>query len=505
MQNIKSYYNNKPLEVILLVGLIVRLFSVYFSKGFGWIDDQFLIMEIAQSWVDGTDYYNWLPSSPENQGPVKFSFFYTGIIYYLLSFLELIGINGPQTKMYVIRLIHALWSLLVIKFGYQITLVLSNKNNAKTVGWIFALLWLFPFLSVRTLVEFVSVPLVLWALLLVIDKSRNNKLIYWLFAGLLLGIAFNIRLQTALLTAGMGLVFLFEKKFKETIVFSIGVLTAIALIQGIVDYYFWGYPFAQLIEYVTYNMHSAGNYTVGPWYIYIVFILSVLVPPFSILLIAGFFSNWKKIAIIFVPVLLFLIFHSYYPNKQERFVLTILPLIIISGVIGYNAILEKVNSKRWNKISHYFVVFFWTINIIALIPVSLIYSKKARVESMEYLSSYKDLKYFVIEDANRGVLRFPPMYYLDNWVEYDAIMVNENAKHLAKIKKWDKIENQPGFVLFFQPINIDARVDNLMETLPNIVYETTIEPGNADRVLHWLNPINANENIYIYRNTDVIP
>ena len=208
MKSLKLYYQEKPLTVILIAAFIVRMASVIFSKGFGWIDDQFLIVEIAQSWVDGSDNYNWLPDSKDNNGPVKFSFFYTGIIYYILSFLETIGITNPQGKMYFIRFVHAIWSLLIIKFGYQISIILANKKSAKTIGWMLALLWLFPFLSVRTLVEFVSIPLVLWSILIIIDDKRNTKLLYWLVAGILLGLAFNIRLQTALLTGGIGLVIL---------------------------------------------------------------------------------------------------------------------------------------------------------------------------------------------------------------------------------------------------------------------------------------------------------
>lgn len=505
MQNLKKYYKNNPLTVILLAGLLIRLVSVIFAKGFGWIDDQFLIVEIAQSWVDGTDYYRWLPDTPGNNGPVKFSFFYTGIIYYIFSFLEIIGIDEPQSKMYVVRLLHALWSLLIIKFGYKITLILSNKKNANQVGWILAVLWLFPFLSVRNLVEFVSIPLVLWTILLVIDKTKNTKLIYWLLAGMLMGFAFNIRLQTALLAGGMGLVFLFQKKIGKALIFGGGFILIVAIFQGLLDYYFWGYPFAQLAEYVGYNMQSASNYTVGPWYVYILFILGVLVPPFSLALFTGFVVNWKKLAIIFVPVLIFLLFHSYYPNKQERFVITILPLIIISGVIGWNELLLKLNSVKWNKANHIFIIIFWVLNLIALLPISSMYSKKARVESMHYLSAYKQTEYFVIENVNRDVLRFPPMYYLDKWIDYDAIMQKTNIDDLAKSKQWKNPSKQPAFILFFQPKNIDQRVENLKKYLPGLVHETTIEPGTLDRLLHWLNPINANENIFIYRNTAVIP
>ncbi len=35
---------------------------------------------------------------------------------------------------------------------------------------------------------------------------------------------------------------------------------------------------------------------------------------------------------------------------------------------------------------------------------------------------------------------------------------------------------------------------------PEIEFETIIEPGFMDRVMYWLNPINDNQNIFIYRN-----
>jgi len=499
----KKFYTQHPLSSIVIVGFIFRFVAVIFSKGFGWIDDQFLIIEIAQSWVDGTDYYKWLPDTPGNDGPEKFSFFYTGFIFYVLKFLEWTGISDPQSKMYIVRFIHAVWSLLIIVFSYKITLKLSDLKTAKTVGWIMALLWLFPFLSVRNLVEYVSITLVLWALYLIIGE--NKKLTVWFLAGILLGIAFNIRLQTAFLTLGFTLVILFNKKIKETIILSLGFLFTLLIFQGLVDYYFWGYPFAQLIEYVGYNMVSADQYTVGPWYIYLLLLAGILIPPFSLLIFYGFSINWKKLAIIFVPVIIFMAFHSYYPNKQERFVITIIPLIIISGVIGWNNLLEKKQSIKWNKINRIILIFFWIINIIFLLPITVMYSKKARVESMTYLSAYKQIKYFAIEDDARTVVRFPPMYYLNKWVDYDAIMKNVSLKKLSQKRNWKVIDNQPDFVLFYQKENLEHRVEKLKKHLPDLVFETTIEPGNADRVLHWLNPINANENIYIYRNTARIP
>ena len=210
--------------------------------------------------------------------------------------------------------------------------------------------------------------------------------------------------------------------------------------------------------------------------------------------------------IVFLPVFLFFAFHSWYPNKQERFITTIAPFLFISGIIGWNLIVEAALNpqfiKKWIQGSW---VFFWVINMIVLLPVSVMYSKKARVESMAYLSKYDQVDYFIIEDDNKDVLRFPPQFYLNNWAHYEAFMKKDDFKAFAQSKDWKNPKNQPQFVLFFQPNNIDERVERMKTVFPGLVPEITIEPGMMDEILHWLNPINDNQNIYIYRNKALIP
>jgi len=506
VEKIKIYYHNHPLKIILFVGLFFRLLAVIFSKGFGWIDDQFLIIEIAQSWVDGTDYYGWLPDAQGNNQPKAFSFFYVGIHYLLFHFLEFINISDPQAKMYVIRLLHACWSLLIITGGYKIAHKLGGEKSARLTGWLLAILWLFPFLSVRNLVEFVSIPLLIMGVYKIIGNPGKNNILHWIWIGFLFGIAFNIRFQTIIFTGGVGLVLLFQKKWKETLLVATGILITIILFQGLLDYLSWNKPFVQLQGYVYYNINHATEYLSAPWYFYILVIFGLLIPPVSIYLFIGYFKSWKETIIFFIPTLIFLIFHSLFPNKQERFIITIIPFIIISGAIGWNQITSRINAKtvlaKWHKASW---IFFWVINIILLLPVSTMYSKKARVEAMVYLSKYKDLNYFIMEDVNKSVLRPPPLFYLQKWIYYSPVMENENLEKFSKNKKWKNPEKQPGFILFMETDNIDSRHEFMRSVFPEIEFETAIEPGYMDRLLHWLNPINDNQNIYIYRNKAVIP
>ena len=110
-----TFKTYSPLTQLLLLGSFFRLLAVIFSKGFGWHDDHFLIIEASQSWVDHEDYNNWLPSAaaPDRE-PSGHSLFYTGIHYFIFKALTAVGITDPQSKMIFVRLLHAAWSLLVI-------------------------------------------------------------------------------------------------------------------------------------------------------------------------------------------------------------------------------------------------------------------------------------------------------------------------------------------------------------------------------------------------------
>ena len=503
MQILKKYWNEKPLTVILLAAIFFRLIAVIFSKGFGMHDDHFLVIEAAQSWVDGMDYNNWLPGSKGNTGPTGHSFFYVGLHYLLLSFIDFIGINDPQFKMFIVRFLHAVFSLLTVILGYKITAKLYDKNSAKTVGLLLAILWFMPFLSVRNLVEVTCIPFVLYGIWILISYKTNKIIFFSLFAGFVLGLAFSIRYQTIIFTGGVGLALLIQKKWKEAIGLGVGFAISVFLIQGIIDIFIWGYPFAELNEYIRYNVENAYNYNIIAWYSYLLLILGILIPPVSFFLFYGFLRTWKKHFLIFLPTILFLVFHSYFPNKQERFILPIIPFIIILGIIGWNKFVEK--SKFWNrnkKLLKACWIFFWTINLILLPVISTMYSKKARVESMVYLSKYENIKYILLEDTNNDNAKICPRFYLNQWSgEYRVTQQISLKVYPEKI--WTEKNSAPGFVLFFEEKNINNRVNSIKTVLPNIEYEATIEPGFVDNIMHWLNPINANQIIYIYRNTDI--
>ena len=261
MEKIKLLWAEKPLLIIIWLAIIFRFIAVIFAKGFGMHDDHFLVIEVSQSWIDGVNFNHWLPGSDANAQPSGHSFFYTGLSYFLFYLLHLLQINDPQTKMFVVRFIHAAFSLITVYYGYKIVEKIDNKSSAKIVGILLAIYWIMPWLSVRNLVEVVCIPfLILGIWFIVNSEQKKNIMLAYFLSGIFFGLAFSVRFQTLFFTAGVGLALLLLKRWKASVYFLLGLIPCICIIQCSSDYYFWGYPFAELGEYIRYNVENAYNY-----------------------------------------------------------------------------------------------------------------------------------------------------------------------------------------------------------------------------------------------------
>jgi hypothetical protein len=504
--HLTALWEQSPLKLIMWLAIFTRLVAAIFSKGFGMHDDHFLVIEPAQSWVDGFDHDNWLPRNQPEESERAINFFYVGTVYLILSFFKTIGITQPQMAMFFMRLIHGAWSLLIVYYGYRITEKLSNQKSARLAGLLLAVLWFYPFVSVRNLVEIVCIPFLMigvWHLVKFQDEKIPIKNL--LLAGFIMGIGFSVRYQTILFAFGIGLIYLLTRKWREAFGFGLSYLLAIAVFQGGIDLFMWGKPFRAIISYYSYNAEHALEYPVSPWYNYILLILGILIPPVSIYIFIGFFKSWRKYLLIFLPTLLFFAFHSYYPNKQERFILPMLPFIIMLGIIGWHKIAENASFvQKRKKLIRYGWVFFWVLNFILLPIISTTYSKRARTESMVYLSQYENIKRIMLNSYRNYPMVMCPRSYLGQWVT-EYCITGDLPKEELPDYVFNDPDHQPRFILFFEEKNLDERVAEVKEMFPNIVFEKKFHPGLIDRVLHWLNPMNANQTVTIYRNTDFYP
>lgn len=496
MEKITSKFRSNPLISILILAFTVRLIAVTFSQGYLMHDDHFLVIEAAQSWVDGYDYNNWLPKNSKSGNPTGHSMFYVGIHYIFLSVLNILNISDPAVKMFFVRLLHAIYSLLVVFLGYKITKKIDGEKSAIGVGLLLAIFWFFPILSVHNLVEFVCIPPILAGLWYSIKYKETDELNNIFYAGLFFGIAIGLRIQTCFFPIGIGLLLFIEKKWKAGLLLGLSVVFSFFLTQ-IADLFTWGRPFAEITEYISYNLENTVTYGVSPWYKYILLILGILIPPISIVFLLGFLRYSLKFRYILIPSLLFLVFHSLFPNKQERFILPLIPIIIMMGYIFIrdlkNSSLYLSNPKFIKSLKTTFLL----INTLLLLLVSTSYTKKSRAEALRFLSKQSDLESFFVDLSHNDIRIWQPLFYFGKW-KGPYYIFSDSEKEWIREKVFDK-KNPGNYVLLYGEEDLENRLKKFDNIVSDIKYVTKIEPCFMDKTLHYLNPNNRNETVFIYK------
>lgn len=448
----KKYYEQHPLRVILLVGLFFRLIAAIFSRGYAFTDDHFFVIEEAFQWMQSGDFFN-----PNTFNPQRLAH---GTLYTFIHYCFLYLTNGipANLQMFLVRLFHAGYSLLLIKWVFQ-----WIKNNydlklASQSAWLISFFFLFPYLSVRNLVEFVSIPPLFWGMWKLNSTEKQKPIILFL-VGLLFSIAFGLRMQTILVSGTAGLIYLFTQPVRKSLTVFFGFLIGFIIINVGLDYWIWGQPLHELIEYVTYNSNNSHLYPNGPWYQYIPLLIGIGLLPLGPLMFYGYLkslkTNWKWA----VPILIFIVFHSIYPNKQERFIFTILPIYLILGWMEYinstNKFIEKFQNRQWQNA-------FWIFNTVLLVPLVFTSTKTGKMDVMLKLREYENANKMLVENSQRQGREYFPLFYWGKLGKVDHITTKLSTQNY-----YDSVRilnrKPPEYVVFLDTNHWNFRKNNFVK------------------------------------------
>lgn len=496
----------RPLLWLTVIALLPRLLAAIFSEGYFAHDDHFLVIEAAQSWVAGYDYNEWLPwNQVTAPGPSGHMMVYPGLHYLLFKASDVVGLTSPEGRMVLVRLLHALWSLVIVRCGYRIALRLGDAAIAFHCGLFLALFAFMPFLSVRNMVEMVSAPfLMLSACWLLKAEDADKQGASWrlvLAAGVFAGLAINIRFQTIFFGAGAGLALLLRGQWRSAFVFGAGVLLPLVVLQGGIDLLIWGRPFVEMTEYVRYNLANPDNTgIVSPWYNHLLLLAVVFVPPLSLAIWFGFARSVRPL-ILWLPVALFILFHSLFPNKQERFLLPIVPLFFTLGYTAWETWRER--STWWQRHAGLWrgaMVFTWAVNLLLMIPLTVSSSKLERLRAMRLLREDHTLKVqgFIIDDTVEQDAPLMPRYYLDTW-RICADPFTDPAQDMGALVRLNPPGARANAVLFIGAEDMGPRLARAFRAFGDLEFVGVAHPGLLDRTLHWLNPVNRNAVIVVFK------
>jgi len=486
-----TFIKKHPLLFCIIVALVLRLCSVVFSKGFMANDDHFETVQVSYTAVqtslfadDGFIRWNVMKGCDVGRSPL-----YTLFNYAIMIVMTWLGVFSLDPMMYVVRLIHALLSLLMVYYAYKyVERATENKNYAMITGLILAAHFLLPYLSVRNLIEVVSADLLVPCVYFAYVGAKENKSRLLILAGVLGALSWLVRFNTGLAVIPIPFAIWFmTKKIRPALYFCLGYLL-IALFGGSLDAVYLG-TFGRS----TYNVFMSFLYVSGnpplpqPFYTFAGLILGIFIPPFSFYLIFSIFR--KKIIrehiILFSSVAVFFVIHSIISHKEERFMIPIFPLIAILGMIGlYVWIKNSDPQSRLRKIFKYSVIFAVAVNIIVLPLFTFNYAHKGMVEPFVYIAKQDDADMIIIDRTERR--RFIAITYAGyNRPDYFNV---DKYETLDTLDKNSPVFTGADYFVVYSDKHAAERADTLSRYFGPVkpVFHST--PSIMDAILHFMNP-----------------
>jgi len=483
---------------ILLIAVVLRLLAAFFGQGYLFHDDHFFVAELAWNWKEGVP--DWLSrGAPETS---VLSLLYPGFHYLLFIVLEYFGLTEPNGVMLVVRLLHGIFSLLTVYYAYLLTRRLTgNEDLARITGFLFAIFWLFPLLSVHNVKEFVCIPFLLMGSYFISAAPLRFRDLA--LGALFFSLAVCLRIQTVWIPFGIGLGLLLQRSdLKNGVVFGILFLAGFFLTQGLFDSLYYGDPLHSTVAYLLYNTSSANisQYPTGPSYQYLGTVTAAVLGPPVLLFGWGYVRSFRlsrPALMLFIGSLLFFIYHSFYPGKQERFILPFLPFFLLLGTIGFHDYYQN-SRRRWlRKLTRVLVIWFMFINLAGLAVLTFSYSKRSRVEAMNYLREKGDVTNIIIESPGRPP--FLPLFYLQKDLKYFPLGASDDINQFRAHMNSSRLP-QPNYLIMAGDRDLEKRLGRIRSIYPGLQHEADIGPGLLDNIAYRLNPAhNVNEVWKIYR------
>ena len=505
--SMKNFFREHPLRTLILFGFTVRIIAAIFSKGFLTLDDHFNLVVDADTIANGIK----LPLD------YKDSVLYPWSVSLIMSAIRFFGNTSPDMEMLVVRLLQAAFSTLGIYFVYKILETISGEESANLGGLLMASFFILPITAVHQFEESIcQIPLLasIWFVVRNLQSKENaireqsNHRWYFFLAGIFLGIAMILRLP--LLSFALPFVlflFLQSSTRKHSLFFFFG-FALILLLQAAsnvsINHQF-GYSFLE--RYVNVFKHSealvenSGGYPAGPPWRYAITLLGIFLPPFSFLFVFASFKSGKKNMLLSLPTLSFFVAHSLIANKQERFLLPIIPLIIIISAIGFVEIKKwfEENTFRW-KIYKSLWMYFLVLNFLLLSVSIFVYGKKDRVEPLVYIQHQHNATGIIFAEFSYTFL--VPEYYFGKPMPTYIELTNRNTI-IGDIEKFNGKNFSLNYCVLYSN-NIEQDKILIEQALKKkLLLQKEITPSVGDWLAHKLNPkFNKTNTATVYSISD---
>jgi phosphatidylinositol glycan class B len=355
--------------IILTIAIVVFTLSAIFSIGYFHFDEHFQVIEFAEL----KSGHNSISDLAWEYGSRIRSSFQPILAHLGIQFFRMLSIRDPYMIMTLLRIITAVIALVSITFFVKRTAFLIETKMLFWYQLTSYFLCFIPFINVRFSSEAYSGIVFIIAIGVFYTELKYKDYLL----GLMLGLAFLLRFQTAFMSIGFLIWLIVIYKAKVQSVLKILFAIALVLIFGaFLDTWFYEKLTFSFYNYFQVNIvdGTASNWGISPWYYYIVYTFDInwaLALLIWLCMLCQFVINSRSlVSFLLFP---FIVAHFIIPHKELRFLFpacNFLPLVIVSSI----SILK--NRLKLNRIFPYFfktlAVFLVGLNLVYLLALTFI-------------------------------------------------------------------------------------------------------------------------------------
>lgn len=480
---LRRAFEERPLATVLVLAAVLRVTAAIFSKGFFAVDDHFVLVDAADRLLRG----------PGLEAAHMRSVLYPSVVVLLMRGAAVIDDPSPATLMLVVRLAQAVYSLLAVVLVYRILERRAGARAALVGGLLAAAYFVLPVTSVHQFEEVVcQVPLLAscWWVLRAHEARRGGG--FAVAAGMALGVALVLRFPLITFVAPFALlVLVWELRDQRGVLFAAG-FALVLIAQGfsnLVVNHEWGYSFrayyGQLFHWPLQILTPQGSYPRGTWWTYLAVLVAAFVPPFSLVLLVAAVRGGKAWPLVGVPTLTFLVALSVIANRQERFIVPVLPLVLVLAALGFEEVGRWFAARGWKSAYRALWIWFWVVNIPLTVGLAFEYGKRDRVAPLVYVEARHDATGVVV--AQYTTPFFVPSFYL-GWPR-PPLYVLEDRRRLAQDATAIRAAAPPPNYLILYSDSLAADEALLAQSLGvRLRREAVVLPSVGDELAHLVNP-----------------
>lgn len=328
-----------PALALLPLAAAIRAWCAAFDQGIFWPDEIFQSIEQGHRFAFGVGLVPW-----EFRDGAR-SWVFPGLIGIVLKLGGLIGMRSGPPLVILAKGTMALLSVCGVYWAMRVAKALGGSRAALMAG---ASMATFPALVVfgsRCMSETASAALIMGIIVLLLRPGARAA---WA-AGLLTALAVFIRYQNGIFAIGFFLYLLFTRRRRDALHLAMAG-TLGAMLGGALDWATWGSPFFSLKYYVQFNLIEgrASEWGTEPASYYARTAWTSTGWPIVILAL-GIVLSLVRTRGFFLMALAFVAAHSAIPHKEFRFILPVVPLLLVLASVGLAWLVEtaRVPKAAW--------------------------------------------------------------------------------------------------------------------------------------------------------------